>query len=42
MGHLEYQAIPSLRNIAHVDGLCTFSNILYQQLQQLGLLGAHS
>jgi hypothetical protein len=27
MGLLEYKAKPSLRDIAHVGGLCTFSNI---------------
>ncbi len=27
MGLLEYQAMPSLRDVAHDGGLCTFSNI---------------
>ncbi len=27
MGLLEYQAMPSLRDVAHDGALCTFSNI---------------
>ncbi len=34
--------MPSLRDFGHVGILCTFSNIVYQQQQQLGLPEARS
>jgi hypothetical protein len=40
MGLLEYQAMPSMRDIA--DVVVCVHVVMYQQLQQLGLLGAQS
>ena len=38
MGLLEYQAVPSLRDVAHDGVLCTFSNTI-DQPQWCGLSG---